>query len=197
MHIAAPTMLVTKHLAVRAMTSGDIPLVCPRITFACIAEMSPWGTDFREPAEMAKHLKGTHIVLRNRECIGMIFSNRRTRALGIWIAPDHRKRGYAAEAVGAFLSHPRFRRIRHAGCFEDNIASRKLIERNGFTEIHREMLQSPFCPEPRIAVFFRRRAPRRVVLPLRSIARYVASLGRLCPSLLGRAMGRFSSIIRD
>ncbi len=53
-----------------------------------------------------------------------------TSSFGIWIAPEHRGCGYASEAVEAFVSHPIFgAAIRGAGCFEDNTACRKILER--------------------------------------------------------------------
>ena len=53
MHIFPPAVLVTKRLVVRALTYDDIPPICPRITAACVADMSSSGSDFRKPDELA------------------------------------------------------------------------------------------------------------------------------------------------
>jgi hypothetical protein len=192
MHIFPPAVLVTKRLVVRALTYDDIPLICPRITAACVADMSPSDSDFRKPDELATFVGHARVILRNGERIGLIFAGARTLAFGMWITPEHRRQGYASEAITAFLADPPFR-IRYAGCFDDNIASRKIIERNGFAEIGQQSIKSPFCPMPRVAIFFDR--PEDIG-PLRLIALIVAALKRFFSPRLARAMKSLSAMVQ-
>lgn len=151
----------TARLAFRPLIRDDIPALSRRVTAACIADMCAGGHDVRQPAEMERVFLRAFLILRDDEIVGTFNLNDDHRSFGIWIAPEHRRRGYAGEAVAAFLSHPIFgAAILGAGCFEDNAACRKILERNGFVWERRVMVQSPFCPEPRAAIFFRRRRRR-------------------------------------
>ena len=70
---------------------------------------------------------------------------RKMPRLGYWIGRRHWGRGYGAEAVGALVDHA-FRndageRI-GAGVFHDNPASRRLLEKLGFSEVGRYLTHS-------------------------------------------------------
>jgi hypothetical protein len=170
-------LLATDRLAFRPLTRDDIPSLCARITQACVADMCAGGHDVRIPAEMALVFARAYLILRHGQIVGTFNFNDDNQSFGIWIAPEHRGCGYASEAVEAFVSHPIFgAAIRGAGCFEDNAASRKILERCGFVEQRRLVVQSPFCPAPRVAIFFRRRRRRPAAGDFRPIGQGADSL---------------------
>ena len=57
-----------------------------------------------------------------------------TRYVGYWIGKEHWGRGIASAAVGLLLDEVRERPI-HARVARDNVASIKVLERNGFVVI--------------------------------------------------------------
>ncbi|MEZ5987819.1 MAG: GNAT family protein [Planctomycetota bacterium] len=62
--------------------------------------------------------------------------HRHTAELGYWLGRAHWGKGYASEAVAAILPHAfdTLALVRvEATCFEGNEASRRVLERNGFT----------------------------------------------------------------
>lgn len=151
-----PLLATTDRLALRQMTREDIPSICRRFTWACVADLSPDGSDIRNPAELASVFADAYVILHREEIVGALTCNF-DRSFGIWIAPEHRRQGYGAEAVAIFLATPSLSAtIRGAGCFEDNFPCRRILERNGFVELYRRRLQSRFSPTPRTAIYYRR-----------------------------------------
>ena len=145
------------RLAYRQLRAEEIPDLCQRITLACLADMSPDGTDLRDPIAFAKRQRNSYVVILNGEIIGFFGLYLPDLSFGFWIAPEHRGRGYAGEVVGSFMKHAAFDPLlRKVGCWEDNFACRRIIEGNGFTSFRRLKLQSRFCDSPRVAIFFRR-----------------------------------------
>lgn len=144
------------QLALRQMTREDIPSICRRFTRACVADLSPDGSDIRNPAELASVFADAYVILRGDEIVGALTCNF-DRSFGIWIAPEHRRQGYGAEAVEIFLAAPALSEsISGAVCFEDNFPCRRILERNGFVELYRRRLHSRLAPAPRTAVYYRR-----------------------------------------
>jgi GNAT acetyltransferase-like protein len=190
-------LLATDRLAFRPLSRAEIPALCARVTLACVADMCAAGHDLRVPAEMEMVFARAYLILRNGETVGTFNFNDDNRSFGIWIAPEHRGRGYASEAVQAFVSHPIFGAgIRGAGCFEDNLACRKVLARSGFVEQGRTVIQSPFCPAPRVAIFFRRRNRRPAAGGFKPIGQGADSLayGRsLMPRPLRALLRKFRS----
>ena len=143
------------RLTYRPLRRNEIPTLCRLITLACVAEMSPDGRDLRDPTFFRSTRTGWYVARSGPEIVGLIGFH--AGSFGFWIAPQHRRRGYASEMVGAFTTHPAFARMtQSAGCFDDNGASRKIIERANLVEEKRIPLQSRLLPEPRMAVFFAR-----------------------------------------
>jgi ribosomal-protein-alanine N-acetyltransferase len=81
-------------------------------------------------------------AMQNREllCGGLTISNIRRRAamhasLGYWMSVDHAGKGIMSEAVNMILpfifTNLELRRL-NAACLPDNIASRRVLEKNGF-----------------------------------------------------------------
>lgn len=170
-------ILATARLAFRPLTRDDIPALSGRVTAACVADMCPGGHDVRNPAEMEKVFARAFLILRDGATVGTFNLNDDNRSFGIWIAPEHRRRGYAAETVDAFVSHPIFGpAILGAGCFEDNTACRKILERQGFIRERRVVVQSPFCVEPRPAIFYRRRRRRPALCDYKPVGNGADSL---------------------
>jgi hypothetical protein len=170
-------LLATDRLAFRPLTREEIPSLCARVTLACVADMCAGGHDLRIPAEMERVFARAYLILRHGQTVGTFNFNDDNRSFGIWIAPEHRGCGYASEAVEAFASHPIFgAAIGGAGCFEDNTACRKILERSGFVEQRRLVVQSPFCPAPRVTIFFRRRRRRPAASDFKPIGQGADSL---------------------
>ena len=144
------------RLTYRPLRDNEIPTLCRLITLACVTEMSPDGRDLRDPMFFRSTRTGWYVARSGNEIVGLIgFYD---GSFGFWIAPQHRRRGYASEMVGAFTTHPAFARLtQSAGCFDGNVASRKIIERANLVEETRIAIQSRLLPEPRMAVFFARR----------------------------------------
>jgi GNAT acetyltransferase-like protein len=181
-------LLATDRLAFRPLTRDDIPSLCARVTLACVADMCGGGHDVRIPSEMERVFARAYLILRHGQIVGTFNFNDDNQSFGIWIAPEHRGCGYASEAVDAFASHPIFgAAIRGAGCFEDNAASRKILERCGFVEQRRVVVQSPFCASPRVAIFFRRRRRRPAASDFKPIGQGADSLD-YGPSLVPRPL---------
>jgi RimJ/RimL family protein N-acetyltransferase len=93
--------------------------------------------------------EGVHLlVCAGDERVGMVGLNdpdhRAGRAeLGYWIAPDHQEQGYGTEAARLLVGHGFDQLGLHrieARAFAFNEASRRLLERLGFTEegVHRD-----------------------------------------------------------
>lgn len=144
------------RLAYHPLQRGEIPALCRLITLACVTEMSPDGSDLRDPMFFRRTRTGWYVARSGNEIVGLIGFH--AGSFGFWIAPQYRRRGYASEMVGAFTTHPAFARMtQSAGCFDDNVASRKIIERANLVEEKRMTIQSRLLPEPRMAVFFARR----------------------------------------
>ena len=144
------------RLAYRPLRRGEIPTLCRLITLACVTEMSPDGRDLRDPTFFRSTRTSWYVARSGNEIVGLIGFH--AGSFGFWIAPEHRRRGYASEMVGAFTTHPAFARVtQSAGCFDNNVASRKIIERAKLVEETRIVIQSRLLPEPRMAVFFARR----------------------------------------
>jgi RimJ/RimL family protein N-acetyltransferase len=118
--------------------------------------MSPDGRDLRDPVIFRGTAICWYVARSGYEIVGIIgFGG---GSFGFWIAPRHRRQGYASEMVCAFSARPAFYRMMlSAGCFDDNVASRKIIERANLVEEKRMTIQSRLLPEPRMAVFFTRR----------------------------------------
>jgi len=143
------------RLAYHPLHRDEVPAVCSLITLACVTEMSPDGRDLRDPMIFRGAQTCWYVARCGDEIVGFI--GFRGGSFGFWIAPQHRRRGYASEMVGAFMTHPVFASVmQSAGCFEDNVASRKILERSNLVEDKRMPLQSRLLPEPRMAVFFAR-----------------------------------------
>lgn len=144
------------RLEYRPLHRGEIPTLCRAITLACVTEMSPDGSDLRDPAFFRGTRACWYVARSGNEIVGLMsFCD---GSFGFWVAPKHRCRGYASEMVGAFTTHPAFAcMMQSAGCFDDNVASRKIIERANLVEEQRIAIQSRLRPEPRMAVFFARR----------------------------------------
>jgi RimJ/RimL family protein N-acetyltransferase len=166
-----------ERLTFRWMRRDDIPSLCARMTPACVAAMSPSGDDLRNPTMFRRTMDYGIIVERNGEVVGDVTLTLADGSFGLWIAPEHRRRGYGSEAIRTLLAHPWYGRgIRQAGCYDDNVACRKIIEGNGFVEERRQPIVSPLCLGPRTGVFFRRpRAGRRHTQPPRELAEQSAT----------------------
>jgi predicted GNAT family acetyltransferase len=153
--IAPDNGFTSRRLRFRPLRSEDVPGLCPRITLACVAEMCIHNNDVRDQRVFRGSFAHAYAIEIDNHIVGFMALNRADNSFGIWIAPEHRVRGYASETVVAFLTHPRLgKSILAAGCFEDNTACRRLIEGSGFREERRTVIKSRFCPEARVGVFY-------------------------------------------
>ena len=97
----------------------------------------------RKQQEWADGTAATRAVLRDEECIGYVALHDLGKprvAMNYAMAPDHQRRGHAAEAVAAVLG-----RAAELGCGDvearthpDNEASARLLSRAGFIEMEPE-----------------------------------------------------------
>lgn len=133
------------RLAYQRLRRDEVPALCARITPACLAEISVDGDDLRKPDTFWVSFSPGYTIRLDRQTVGAIgFSP--FGFFGIWIAPEHRGRGYGSETVRAFMTHSAFDRIiQRVGCYEDNVACRKIIAANSFIEKRRSTIKSPFC----------------------------------------------------
>jgi GNAT superfamily N-acetyltransferase len=145
------------RLAFRRLGRDEVPALCARLTPACLADLCVTDDDLRKPDAFWSDFRHAYAIRRDHEILGVI-GFCALGSFGIWIAPEHRGRGYGAETVRAFVTHPHFdRAVQLAGCYEDNIACRRIIEGNNFIEKTRTTIKTKFCAAPRIAVWYTRR----------------------------------------
>lgn len=146
----------TKRLHIRPFTIDDAEDMHPLFTLTEVMQplgMAPAHTSMDQTTERLNRWisMGIHhaIALRKRNngveserVIGYIViesdseENREdTRELGFALHPDWQHRGYMTETVEAVLAHLQEHGIRYvwACCFEQNLSSKSLIERCGFS----------------------------------------------------------------
>ncbi len=68
--------------------------------------------------------------------IALKYLDRNQSEVGYWIAPDYWNQGYASKALGALLAaNPHGNRSVVASVFQDNAASARVLEANGFANL--------------------------------------------------------------
>ena len=124
-----------------------------RIPYPCTVEAArEWISLRRQPGETA-----FSAFVQNDVLIGMIgfATEGELGGLGYWFGRAYWGQGYATEAVGAILAYARTRHIRQmlAEVFEDNIASARVLEKNGFerkSTVNREFVPTRQGPQTMI-----------------------------------------------
>jgi RimJ/RimL family protein N-acetyltransferase len=135
-------------LHLRPVTWADLPEL---FRFQCDAESSSlagviprseaafyavWEKTMADPRVVARVIASGPKILGSIACFRMEGEGEAVDALGYWIARDHWGKGVATRAVAMFLEEcPR--RPLHAHVAAPNIASLKVLARNGFTEVRR------------------------------------------------------------
>jgi GNAT superfamily N-acetyltransferase len=153
-----PSLLfASERLTFRHLALLDLATQRARLTPGCVADLCTTARDIRDPHVFTSAFGKSYAIWREGEIVGLFAIYRQDGSFGIWVAPEHRRRGYGSETVKSFLARPEFAGIiGAAGCFEDNIACRRIIEGNGFIQEKRVVVTTPFCAMPRVALYYSR-----------------------------------------
>lgn len=156
--------LATPRLVIAPMTPDDAPALAA-LTDLETARMTLSVHHPMTEAEAAARIAGRRFRNRPGFCVGVRHEGRLVGELGLaplrrdggapdvsmWFGPDHRGRGFASEAMAAFLPHVMDRfglQVLRAEAFEDNIGSLTVLSRFGFAADGYELGTAPARPEP-------------------------------------------------
>ncbi len=81
------------RLVYRRLTRGDVAFHRQAPTPACLAEVSPYGHDLRDPGTFWKCCNKSYTITIADKIIGHFSLGVADFSPGIWIAPGHRQRG--------------------------------------------------------------------------------------------------------
>ena len=128
------------NVALRDVTADDLPALFEHQLDPDATAMAAFPARDREAfmAHWARILVDETVVTKTVVAEGRVVGNigsweaEDTTLVGYWIGKEHWGRGFASAALAAFLGEVTKRPL-HARVAKHNLASRRVLEKNGFT----------------------------------------------------------------
>lgn len=165
-------MIVTRRLVLRKLTLNDVKPLASLIDAHAQNMMNIEGGDWRKPRQFHNRVSSmvkcryTYVIERKGEIIGEvsiipvpgITTKLDAHYLGFWLSKKYRGHGYAEEAARAALKKfdVEVGGIIKAGCFVENTASYRILDKLGFIKVRDDEVWSPVLGEYKDACWFMR-----------------------------------------